>query len=389
MPSAPDLTPVPLTADMVRGAVELEPTGRGLLPQRLPVWARRRADPQLAFAAAQPSGVRLVLRTRATRLRLETVPTKQVYVGAPPRPDGVYDLLLDGELVAQATAIGGDTLTFDLATGGYEHTPGSTAIVELDGLPAHDKRVEVWLPWNERTELVGLAADAPVTADPATAPRWVHHGSSISHGSNASSPTATWPARAAAYAGIELLNLGFSGSALLDPFVARVLRDTPADLISLKLGINVVNTDLMRLRAFVPAVHGFLDTIRDGHPDTPLLVVSPIACPIHESTPGPSDMDPSGLAEGRLRFVSAGDPADVARGKLTLEVIRRELAGLVDQREDAHLHYLDGLSLYGLDDAERLPLPDDLHPDAATHALIGERFGLAIDGLAIDGLRRS
>ena len=44
------------------------------------------------------------------------------------------------------------------------------------------------------------------------------------------------------------------------------MRDTPADLISVKLGINLVNTDLMRLRAFGPAVHGFLDTIRDGHP---------------------------------------------------------------------------------------------------------------------------
>ena len=111
-------------------------------------------------------------------------------------------------------------------------------------------------------------------------PVWLHHGSSISHGSNGDSPTAIWPALAARLGGVELVNLGFGGSALLDPFTARVIRDTPADVISLKLGINLVNADLMRLRAFGPAVHGFLDTIRDGHPDTPLLVVSPIHCPI-------------------------------------------------------------------------------------------------------------
>ena len=87
---------------------------------------------------------------------------------------------------------------------------------------------------------------------------------------------------------MELINLGFGGSALLDPFTARAIRDTPADLISVKIGINLVNTDLMRLRAFAPAVHGFLDTIREGHPTTPLLVVSPILCPIHEDTPGPA-----------------------------------------------------------------------------------------------------
>ena len=92
-----------------------------------------------------------------------------------------------------------------------------------------------------------------------------------------------------------------------------MIRETPADLISLKIGINLVNTDLMRLRAFVPAVHGFLDSIREGHPDTPLLVISPIACPMHEATPGPSEMDLAGLADGRLSFVAAGDPAEIAQ----------------------------------------------------------------------------
>ena len=127
---------------------------------------------------------------------------------------------------------------------------------------------------------------------------WLHHGSSISHGSDAASPSATWPALAAAHGGVELINLGLGGSALLDPFTARTLRDTAADLISVKIGINLVNPDLMRLRAFMPAVHGFLDTIRDGHPTTPLLVVSPIYCPIHEDTPGPgaSISTPAGRA---------------------------------------------------------------------------------------------
>ncbi len=71
-----------------------------------------------------------------------------------------------------------------------------------------------------------------------------------------------------------------------------------------------------------------------------------------------------------------GDPKDPTPGKLTLRVIRDELAAVVAQRspEDPNLHYLDGLALYGERDADRLPLPDDLHPDAETHRLIGERF---------------
>jgi hypothetical protein len=314
-----------------------------------------------------------------------TVPTKQVYVGAPPRPDGVYDLVVDGALAAQATAPGGHTMTIDMA-GGVEVTPGQPAAVEFSDLGGSEKEVEVWLPWNERTELVSLHTDSPVTALPAQGRRWLHHGSSISHGSDADSPTGTWPAVAAAMGRVGLMNLGFSGSALVDPFVARAMRDTPADLISLKLGINVVNHDSMRLRAFTPAVHGFLDTIREGHPTTPLLLVSPVQCPIHEHVPGPTEMDLSGLAEGRLAFRAGGDPTEVAAGKLTLSVVREELARIVEHRlaDDPHLAYLDGSDLYGAADAEELPLADDLHPGPDAHRRIGERF--AALALEPDGL---
>ncbi|NYI07540.1 GDSL-type esterase/lipase family protein [Allostreptomyces psammosilenae] len=368
----------PVTADLLRGALELERTAHGVLPHRLPARARAQcADAQLAMAESQPSGVRLAFRTRATAVELDTLPTKRVYVGAPPRPDGVYDLLVDGRLSGQATVAGGNTVTIDMSTGTVSSRPGPAGTLRFAGLPDRMKDVEIWLPHNETTELVALRTDAPVEPVPDRGRRvWVHHGSSISHGSDAASPTTTWPALAASLGGVELVNLGLGGSALLDPFTARAIRDTPADLISLKIGINLVNADLMRLRAFVPAVHGFLDTIREGHPDTPLLVVSPILCPIHEDTPGPGAFDFAALSAGELRFRATGDPAERAAGKLTLGVIREELSRLVRRRaaDDPHLHYLDGLELYGEADFAELPLPDQLHPDAATHRRIGERF---------------
>jgi len=268
-------------------------------------------------------------------------------------------------------------LTIDMTTGGSEVTHGDPGVVAFGGLPATDKLVELWLPHNELTEVVSLRADAPVEAVPAGDRRvWLHHGSSISHGSNALTPTGTWPAIAAAAAGVDLVNLGFGGSALLDPATARTMRDLPADVISVKIGINLVNADLMRVRGFVAAMHGFLDTIREGHPRTPLLVVSPILCPIHEDTPGPGRPDPATLGTDAVRFIAGGDPAEVAQGKLTLRVIRDELRRIVEARrvDDPHLHHLDGLELYGAADEAVHPLPDALHPDAATHALMGERF---------------
>lgn len=372
----------PVTADMLRGFLDVEATAHGLLPHRLPARARRQIpDDQLAMAEAQPSGVRLAFRTRATTIELDTLPTKRVYQGFPAPADGVYDLLVDGRLTAQATVTGGNVRTItDMVTQSAEVTEGPPGTARFAGLPAGDKDVEIWLPHTEITELIALRTDAPVEKAPDSGRKvWLHHGSSISHGSNATHPTGIWPALAAALGEVELVNLGFSGSALLDPFTARAMRDAPADLISVKVGINVVNADVMRLRAFTPAVHGFLDTLREGHPTTPLLVVSPLLCPVQEDTPGPLAPDFDG---GTLRFRATGDPAERAAGRLTLNIIRDALAGVVAQRaaDDPNLHYLDGRQLYGESDHSEFPLPDDLHPDPAGHRRIGENFGRLVFG---------
>ncbi|MCX4851527.1 GDSL-type esterase/lipase family protein [Streptomyces sp. NBC_00893] len=366
----------PVTTDLLRGYLDVETTAHGLLPHRLPARARRQIpDDQLAVAEAQPSGVRLAFRTRATTIELDTLPTKRVYRGLPAPADGVYDLLVDGRLVTRATVTGGNVRTItDMFTQSSELSEGPAGTARFTGLPAGDKDIEIWLPHTEITELIALRTDAAVERAPDNGRRvWLHHGSSISHGSNATRPTAIWPALAAARGEVELVNMGFGGGALLDPFTARAMRDAPADLISVKVGINVVNADAMRLRAFGPAVHGFLDTIREGHPTEPLLVVSPVLCPVQEDTPGPLAPDFDG---GTLRFKATGDPAERAAGRLTLNVVRDELSRIVEQRaaDDPNLYYLDGRDLYGEKDYAEFPLPDEVHPDPAGHRRIGENF---------------
>lgn len=367
----------PVTTELLKGALYIEQTTSGVRPNRLPAWALGQArDPQLAMAQAQPSGVRIAVLTDATSIEVVALATRYGFRGVPARPAGVFDLVVDGRLAGQAGLATATTVTIDPASGAAETARAEPDSVVFDGLPEGRKRIEIWLPHTESVEIIALRSDADLHPCDDRRPVWLHHGSSISQGSNATHPTGTWPAVVAASHDLDLINLGFGGSALLDPFTARVVRDTPADLISVKIGINLVNTDLMRLRAFGPAVHGFLDTIREGHPDTPLFVISPVHCPIHEDTPGPGAFDPAALATGKLRFIATGDPAEVAAGKLTLDVVREHLARIVRERgaDDPNLHHIDGLDLYGPADAHELPLPDGLHPDTATHRLIGDRF---------------
>ncbi|MGJ9404922.1 lipase [Nesterenkonia aurantiaca] len=365
-------------APLLLGALEHEFTDRGLLPWRLPAAARRQStDPGVERVAAEPSGVHLDFRTEASRLALITHPTRELTGDETPH-GAVYDVLVDGELYAQLSSPVqgvGTTRRSDPITGEVSSTRGGDARIELPRLPpgAHD--VQIWLPHDERTELVGLESDAaviPAGAEGRT--RWLHHGSSISHGFAVSHPTGTWPVVAARAAGVQLTNLGLAGQAMLDPFTARTIRSAQADVISLKLGINITNGDTMRLRTFIPAVHGFLDTIREGpHAETPLLLVSPLHCAIQETRPGPLQME---LLESGPRFSSMGDSREVASGKLTLQVIRRTMREIVQARrtEDPQLHFLDGLELFGEPDEAELPMPDQLHPDTAAQQRIATRF---------------
>lgn len=77
-----------------------------------------------------------------------------------------------------------------------------------------------------------------------------------------------------------------------------------------------------------------------------------------------------------MLFQAGGNAEEVKLGKLTLTLIRDQLRTIVERRskDDGNIHYLDGRELYGEVDNERLPLPDELHPDAETHPLMGERF---------------
>lgn len=365
-----------LHAELFHGIDHLEAAEHGMRPHRLPAWVGDQfPDPQLLGMEGQPSGVRLRFRTAATRISLVTHPDRFTYTGLE-RPRGAIDVRVDGALLLRDRLTVGDLTVVDMRTGDAQRRAGAPHTTEISGLPGEEQTVEIWLPHNERVDVVALAADAelvPAAAD--AGPLWVHHGSSISQGSNATGPSEIWPAVAAQRLGLDLRNLGVGGSAFVDPFLARVIRDAPADVISLKFGINIVNLDAMRLRTLVPAVHGFLDTVREGHPNTPILLMSPIHCAIHEHTPGPGAFDPAAAAEGRVRFIATGTEGDTDHGRLTLSTVRQALRDVVAHRAaDPHLHYLEGTDLYGADDERRIPLPDALHPDTEAHRLIGERF---------------
>jgi hypothetical protein len=358
------------------GILDTQATPKGLRLLRLPVTTTSRVlDPALAWTASVPSGARLEVMTNSTSVEFDVQLMRMALPGRPAAP-AVIDLVVDGELrdvrrsdtghVLQVTGRGGADI--ELIRGGPD-------TIRFDGLGGGEKRLEVWLPHNASLELRGLRLDDGASVRPAepARQRWVHYGSSISHCLEADRPTGVWPAVAARQAGVDLMSLGLAGQAQLDQAVAKSIRDLPADFISMKVGINVVNGDTMRERTFVPAVHGFLDTVREGHPRTPLVVVTPIICPLVEEHPGPTLTD----ARGHIHVVDRSE--DLAQGALSLSRIRELLTSIVELRQqegDRHLHLMSGLDLFGSGDVG--DLPDGLHPNAEGYRRMGARFyGLA------------
>lgn len=356
-----------LIRDSIRGVAETTDTERGLAINRLPDWTKihHQNDSLTAQVAAKGSGVRILIQTAATEITF------------------TYRATLD-----VAEWMGGSAIsTVGLSSEGFEtsvsHSNGNRRIwngpfnptlVEGEDSkatftmpPGQEARaISIWLPHNCEIEILNLTANEELSPGLPAGSRWVHYGSSISHAGEADTPLGVWPTRVAIDAGLDLYNLGLAGSCNLENFAARTIAALPADLITLKLGINVANGASMTERTFIPAVHALLDTIRQRQPKTRVVVISPIYCAGQESLPGPVLFDQNGKAVG-------SQPRGVEWVKeLTLIRIRRILADAVANREDENLEYIDGLQLFSAADAHLMP--DGLHPNAEGYLLIAERF---------------
>lgn len=350
----------------IHGALGFDERPEGLAPWRLPSWTRPQLPIGMDVMARMPSGVRVQFETDALDVGISVHVTRLNEARAP-----TFNLEIDS-LIQSATSTKGNRVIPDTSeSNGFRIERGESETINFSNLPSGRKFCEIWLPHNQFLALQKLHIDSGASLFEFVDRRkkWVHYGSSISHCMEAEEPAYIWPAVAARHAGISVLNLGVGGQCHLDQFVARTIRDLEADVISIKAGINIINMDSMRERVFTPALHGFLDTVREGHPDTPLILVSPIFCPSAETRSGPTIPDQNG------QFITIEGLNALRHGSLSLTRIRTIMDQLVAERRNAgdrNLHYFDGLRLFGAKDAH--DLPDDLHPNAAGYIRMGERF---------------
>ncbi|WP_327357520.1 GDSL-type esterase/lipase family protein [Streptomyces sp. NBC_01304] len=190
------------------------------------------------------------------------------------------------------------------------------------------------------------------TLSPAPArPRWLVYGDSISEGWTASRPHLAWPAVAGRALGLDTVNLGYAGAARGELASAQQVAGLPGDLITLAFGTNCWSRTPCSAPLLYETTRAFLTLVRQSHPDTPLLVLSPVVRPDAEDSPNALGATLSDLREAMERATNDARAAD------------------------KHLALLPGGPLLG---AEHLA--DGVHPDDAGHARMAAAVTSAVRG---------
>ncbi|MFF1380818.1 GDSL-type esterase/lipase family protein [Streptomyces sp. NPDC058308] len=294
-------------------AVRADPADRARLPGD--TWER----------AGLPAGVRLEFTARGVSA------VEVAYTASPPAESDSHRAappvftLLAGE----------DALDTPAAPG--EHR----ALIHL---PLADGEFTLHLPEALRPALHDVRPVSGTLSPAAPRPRWLAYGDSVTEGWSASRPHLAWPALTGRALEVETVNLGYAGAARGEAASAQQLASLDADVITLAFGTNCWSRTPHSARLLYGTARAFLDLVRLGHPDVPLLVVSPVVRPDAEAVPN------------------------------ALGATLRDLRAAVERAAlDAGADLLPGGALL---DAKHLV--DGVHPGDAGHAVLAEAVASAL-----------
>ncbi|UNM13956.1 GDSL family lipase [Streptomyces formicae] len=193
--------------------------------------------------------------------------------------------------------------------------PAAETTVRI-GLPPGDGPFVVHPPESQSPVILGLrGVGGPVVPAPRR-PRWLVHGDSITEGWWSTRPAHSWPATAGRTLGLDTVNLGYAGAARGELATAEQLASLPAELLTLAFGTNCWSGVPYSAPLLYETTRAFVTLVRRGHPETPLLLVSPLLRPEAEATPNALGAT---LAELRGAMESAArDLAAAGDGRLAL-----------------------------------------------------------------------
>ncbi len=208
----------------------------------------------------------------------------------------------------------------------------------LDGV---EREYRVYLPLMARVLKLEIGSDAPLLpAAKAVQPPVVYYGTSIVHGAGVTRPGIGHAQRLGRALDVELINLGFCGSAKCEVAMAELLAKQPARLL---LVDPLPNNDPAGIRERMPE---FLRILGEAHPEIPILI-------------------PEERLFGDHAFQPVRGESVCAKNRALAEVImERRAAG------QTQLHPIPMDDYYGLEGSTDSNHPNDLGADQLFRTLL-------------------
>ncbi len=184
----------------------------------------------------------------------------------------------------------GAGITFSVWRGGRkaceEEAVLGDGLIRLSlGSGPEDKPAVIYLPEGMQPLVQSLTAVKGEIAPGPVRPRWIAYGDWSTQGWVASGPSQGWAAIAARKAELDLVNFGYAGAGRGEIVSAEHIAALPADVITLAYGASCWTRIPHSVGMVTEGFRAFLDVIRQGHPDTPIVVISPILRPDAETVP--------------------------------------------------------------------------------------------------------
>lgn len=175
----------------------------------------------------------------------------------------------------------------------------------------------------------------------------VFYGSSIVHGTAATRPGTAYPAMISRELNVDYINLGFSGSALGEPVLAKYMATLPMSVFVCDYDHNAPDV------AYLEETHYPLyEVIREKNPDVPYIMITRPHGPMHRTK----------AFRGALAF----------RDVIMASYLKARGTG------DENVYFIDGMSFFATAAHQTDCQVDGLHPNDAGFMRMADGIGFVI-----------
>lgn len=272
-----------------------------------------------------PSGGRILLRSTSTRLALRAEAASGGGVKE-------FDVYVDGRLCQPTVA---------------EKTGAEAELLLFQGEDAREKEIVIHLPHLQEVKISAIGVDQetkfskPERKYVRSLPV-VFYGSSVCQGSGAVHPGQTYEAILCRELNLDFVNLGFGGAGKAEANVVSLVNSIPACCYVFDLGKSYGAQDATAFKTM-------LQTVRQSHPDIPLIAMTPITSAKEVKEPDYSE-----------------------RSVHTRTVMRDPVNELI-QAGDKRLFLVEGEDLLGFKEHSALS-KDGVHPSDQGYGIIAAKL---------------